>query len=138
MTPLMTLRAKPSTNRPNCFGLAYPGGPLLAKLAESGDTAAFAIPRPLLHFGRPQFQLCRAQDSRNNEVTPDRHRIAGPWCSVGAANAAASRPSAARGSRRERAGRDRGLLVSKSLAGHDRQDSSRSWWLVAWGQRAAA
>lgn len=29
------------------LGLAYPGGPHLAKLAESGDASAFAFPRPM-------------------------------------------------------------------------------------------
>src|SRR5499425_3114380 len=31
------------------LGLPYPGGPHLAKLAESGNPEAFALPRPLLH-----------------------------------------------------------------------------------------
>jgi N6-L-threonylcarbamoyladenine synthase len=31
------------------LGLAYPGGPALAALAESGDAAAFALPRPMLN-----------------------------------------------------------------------------------------
>ena len=31
------------------MGLAYPGGPLLSKLAEQGDPTAFKLPRPLLH-----------------------------------------------------------------------------------------
>tara|TARA_R110000782_G_scaffold16338_14_gene46961 strand:- start:2063 stop:3088 length:1026 start_codon:yes stop_codon:yes gene_type:complete len=31
------------------LGLAYPGGPLLAKLAEQGDDTAFEFPRPMLH-----------------------------------------------------------------------------------------
>jgi N6-L-threonylcarbamoyladenine synthase len=30
------------------LGLAYPGGPALSKLAESGDASAFAFPRPML------------------------------------------------------------------------------------------
>jgi N6-L-threonylcarbamoyladenine synthase len=33
------------------LGLGYPGGPALARLAESGDDSAFAFPRPML--GRP-------------------------------------------------------------------------------------
>ena len=32
------------------MGLAYPGGPLLSKLAEQGDPTAFKLPRPLLHL----------------------------------------------------------------------------------------
>ncbi len=31
------------------LGLGYPGGPALAKLADSGNEKAFALPRPLLH-----------------------------------------------------------------------------------------
>jgi len=31
------------------MGLPYPGGPVLARLAEQGDAAAFKLPRPLLH-----------------------------------------------------------------------------------------
>ncbi|MBT8077278.1 MAG: tRNA (adenosine(37)-N6)-threonylcarbamoyltransferase complex transferase subunit TsaD [Gammaproteobacteria bacterium] len=37
------------------LGLGYPGGPALAALAESGDDAAFAFPRPMLH--RPGFDF---------------------------------------------------------------------------------
>lgn len=33
------------------LGLAYPGGPALAALAESGDPAAFELPRPMLNKG---------------------------------------------------------------------------------------
>ena len=39
------------------MGLAYPGGPLLAKLAEGGDVHAFALPRPLLHSGNLDFSF---------------------------------------------------------------------------------
>jgi N6-L-threonylcarbamoyladenine synthase len=39
------------------LGLPYPGGPHLAKLAESGDPQAFALPRPLLHSGTPDFSF---------------------------------------------------------------------------------
>ena len=39
------------------MGLAYPGGPLLAKLAESGNPAAYALPRPLLHSGNLDFSF---------------------------------------------------------------------------------
>jgi N6-L-threonylcarbamoyladenine synthase len=39
------------------MGLAYPGGPLLAKLAESGDPAAYRLPRPLLHSGNLDFSF---------------------------------------------------------------------------------
>jgi len=39
------------------MGLPYPGGPWLAKLAEGGDPAAFALPRPLLHSGDLDFSF---------------------------------------------------------------------------------
>jgi N6-L-threonylcarbamoyladenine synthase len=39
------------------LGLPYPGGPHLAKLAEHGDAAAFDLPRPMLHSGRPDFSF---------------------------------------------------------------------------------
>src|SRR5210317_1837428 len=37
------------------LGLGYPGGPALAALAESGDDAAYALPRPMLN--RPGFDF---------------------------------------------------------------------------------
>ena len=37
------------------LGLGYPGGPLLADLAEDGDDAAYAFPRPML--ARPGFDF---------------------------------------------------------------------------------
>ena len=37
------------------LGLGYPGGPALAKLAESGDDAAFELPRPMLN--KPGFDF---------------------------------------------------------------------------------
>ncbi|MDP2194106.1 MAG: tRNA (adenosine(37)-N6)-threonylcarbamoyltransferase complex transferase subunit TsaD, partial [Alphaproteobacteria bacterium] len=33
------------------MGLAYPGGPIIEKLAQKGDENAFDLPRPLLHQG---------------------------------------------------------------------------------------
>lgn len=39
------------------LGLGYPGGPALARLADSGDPAAFALPRPLLHSGDLDFSF---------------------------------------------------------------------------------
>ncbi len=39
------------------MGLAYPGGPLLAKRAETGDSKAYALPRPLLHSGNLDFSF---------------------------------------------------------------------------------
>ncbi|MDI9334614.1 MAG: tRNA (adenosine(37)-N6)-threonylcarbamoyltransferase complex transferase subunit TsaD [Cytophagales bacterium] len=39
------------------LGLDYPGGPLLARLAEQGDSAAYKLPRPLLHSGNLDFSF---------------------------------------------------------------------------------
>ena len=39
------------------LGLGYPGGPALARLAEFGDPAAFALPRPLLHSADLDFSF---------------------------------------------------------------------------------
>ncbi len=39
------------------LGLPYPGGPHLARLAERGDSAAFKLPRPLLHSGNLDFSF---------------------------------------------------------------------------------
>ena len=39
------------------MGLGYPGGPALAALAERGDPAAIALPRPLLHSGNLDFSF---------------------------------------------------------------------------------
>jgi N6-L-threonylcarbamoyladenine synthase len=39
------------------MGLAYPGGPLLARMAESGNPTAYALPRPLLHSGDLNFSF---------------------------------------------------------------------------------
>jgi N6-L-threonylcarbamoyladenine synthase len=39
------------------LGLPYPGGPHLARMAEFGNAAAFELPRPLLHSGKPDFSF---------------------------------------------------------------------------------
>jgi N6-L-threonylcarbamoyladenine synthase len=39
------------------LGLGYPGGPALARLAQLGQDAAFALPRPLLHSGDLDFSF---------------------------------------------------------------------------------
>jgi N6-L-threonylcarbamoyladenine synthase len=39
------------------LGLGYPGGPALARLAESGDPRAFDLPRPLRHSGGLDFSF---------------------------------------------------------------------------------
>ncbi len=39
------------------LGLGYPGGPALARLAESGNPQAFKLPRPLQHSGDLDFSF---------------------------------------------------------------------------------
>lgn len=39
------------------MGMAYPGGALIDKLAQSGDPAAVRLPRPLLHDGTLRFSF---------------------------------------------------------------------------------
>jgi len=39
------------------LGLGYPGGPALSKLAETGDAARFALPRPMLNSGDLDFSF---------------------------------------------------------------------------------
>ena len=39
------------------LGLGYPGGPALAKLAASGHTGQFKLPRPMLHSGDLDFSF---------------------------------------------------------------------------------
>jgi N6-L-threonylcarbamoyladenine synthase len=39
------------------FGLGYPGGPVIARLAEQGDSRRYALPRPMLHSGNLDFSF---------------------------------------------------------------------------------
>jgi N6-L-threonylcarbamoyladenine synthase len=39
------------------LGLGYPGGPALSKLAETGNPAAFKLPRPLMHSENLDFSF---------------------------------------------------------------------------------
>ena len=39
------------------MGLDYPGGPLLARMAQAGNPKAYALPRPLLHSGNLDFSF---------------------------------------------------------------------------------
>lgn len=45
------------------MGLAYPGGPALARLAEHGNPAAFNFPRPLLKSGNLDFSFAGLKTS---------------------------------------------------------------------------
>ena len=50
------------------LGLPYPGGPHLARLAEFGNPEAFALPRPLLHSGKPDFSFAGLKTAVLNQV----------------------------------------------------------------------
>jgi N6-L-threonylcarbamoyladenine synthase len=39
------------------LGLSYPGGPELSRLAQSGNPAAYDLPRPMLHSGNLDFSF---------------------------------------------------------------------------------
>lgn len=39
------------------MGLPYPGGPALSRLAEKGDPAAYALPRPMMHSADLDFSF---------------------------------------------------------------------------------
>ena len=39
------------------LGLSYPGGPAISRLAESGDPAAYQLPRPMLHAKNLNFSF---------------------------------------------------------------------------------
>lgn len=39
------------------LGLAYPGGPAISRLAESGDPGAYRLPRPMLYTGNFDFSF---------------------------------------------------------------------------------
>ncbi|MBN8443308.1 MAG: tRNA (adenosine(37)-N6)-threonylcarbamoyltransferase complex transferase subunit TsaD [Thauera sp.] len=54
------------------LGLGYPGGPQLAKLAESGDARRFRLPRPMLHSGDLDFSFSGLKTAVLNVVSrPD-------------------------------------------------------------------
>src|SRR3546814_7523587 len=46
------------------LGLGYPGGPAVEKAAAEGDSAAFALPRPML--GRPGLDFSDRKSKRLN------------------------------------------------------------------------
>ena len=44
------------------YGLGYPGGVIIDRMAASGDPSAIVLPRPRLHDGTPGLQLLGAQE----------------------------------------------------------------------------
>lgn len=69
------------------LGLGYPGGPALAALAESGDDAAFAFPRPMLKRAGLDFSFSGLKTAVMLEVR--KHEAAGTFA-ANRANIAAS------------------------------------------------
>jgi N6-L-threonylcarbamoyladenine synthase len=75
------------------LGLAYPGGPALAKLAEGGDEAAIAFPRPLEAEPGLDFSYSGLKTAVTLEI--ERRRAAGALGEREAADLAASFQAAA-------------------------------------------
>ena len=70
------------------LGLGYPGGPAVARLAESGDAAAYALPRPKLRDADLDFSFAGLKTAVLTQVRrglPDEAARAGLAASVQAA-----------------------------------------------------
>lgn len=72
------------------LGLGYPGGPQLARMAEFGDSAAFELPRPLLHSGTLDFSFAGLKTAVLTQV----RRLGTNVCEQDRANLAASTQAA--------------------------------------------
>ena len=86
------------------LGLGYPGGPALARLAEFGDPAAYALPRPLLHSGTLDFSFAGLKTAVRTQAL----KLGGNVCEQDRANLAAATQQAIVD-----------VLVRKSLAALD-------------------
>ena len=64
--------ARPSTRWPACWGLPFPGGPAIGRVAEQGDPRAYAFPRAFLK------DPTRLEFSFSGLKTAVRYAIAGP------------------------------------------------------------
>lgn len=91
------------------LGLGYPGGPALSRLAESGDPAAFKLPRPLLHSGDLDFSFAGLKTAVLTQV----HKLGGDLEARKADLAAATEAAIVE------------VLVRKSLAALDRSGLQR-------------
>jgi len=73
------------------IGLTYPGGPALEKLAEGGNSRAFAFPRPMLHEANDDFSFSGLKTSvryclrDHPEILSDGHGLRDLCASVQAA-----------------------------------------------------
>jgi N6-L-threonylcarbamoyladenine synthase len=56
------------------LGLAYPGGPAIEQLAQGGDAAAVALPRPLVGSDEPHFSFAGLKSAVQRAVASGDHR----------------------------------------------------------------
>jgi N6-L-threonylcarbamoyladenine synthase len=54
------------------LGLGYPGGPVISRLAETGDSAAIDFPRAMLHSGDYRFSLSGLKTAVINHIRHER------------------------------------------------------------------
>ena len=54
------------------LGLGYPGGPILSRLAETGDPAAIDFPRAMMHSGNYSFSLSGLKTAVINHIRHER------------------------------------------------------------------
>lgn len=54
------------------LGLGYPGGPIISKLAETGNAAAIDFPRAMMHSGDYSFSLSGLKTSVINHIRHER------------------------------------------------------------------
>ena len=92
------------------LGLGYPGGPALARMADFGDPAAHALPRPLLHSGTLDFSFAGLKTAVRTRV----HKLGDSPCEQARADLAAATQAAIVD-----------VLVSKSLAAVERSGLDR-------------
>ena len=72
------------------LGLGYPGGPALARLADFGNPAAYALPRPLLHSGDLDFSFAGLKTA----VMTQHRKLGSNVCEQARADLAASTQAA--------------------------------------------
>ena len=72
------------------LGLGYPGGPALARLADYGNPAAYALPRPLLHSGDLDFSFAGLKTA----VMTQHRKLGSNVCEQARADLAASTQAA--------------------------------------------
>jgi N6-L-threonylcarbamoyladenine synthase len=58
------------------LGLGYPGGPAVEELAESGESGAVPLPRPLLGSGEPHFSFAGLKSAVERAVASKKYRTA--------------------------------------------------------------